>query len=176
MNRIIYALCIICIMLMNTACITVSIKAPSPHSGYVRGVQSEYFEEYLGEEELVSNDGKAHVISIEQLQAFACTHDSALIYCWTPHCQGESCLSPYMFERYCQDRNLHPILWMNYIREDMIPDSLSCSIPVYFVDPKPFKSDLYFRYVDKMVKYLTGKKSYRYLKYKNGKFSEFVEI
>lgn len=161
------------LLLLNTSCAIVN----SMKSGYVKNNPDDFMVEYSGDLDSLVYDGKVYVITMEQLKEHLAKHDTSLVYAWSPYCHGSACCYPPMFEDYCKNHNLHPVVWTTYIREETLPAVGTLTAPIVFIDPKMTGLNLYPSYSGKLIRRLTQQKGewHRFCKFKGNQFQGYME-
>jgi hypothetical protein len=103
---------IIAVMSVFFSC-TISFEMITPVSSYERLTLEEKKDIVLltNEDTLpaVFDTTLFYAVTAEHLKTYM-QHDSCLIYFWNPYCHGELCLSPVIFQQYCNTHNYRFIL------------------------------------------------------------------
>lgn len=127
-------------------------------------------------------EGNAHyvanvyVVTEEQIKDYACSCDSALVNYYAPTCSSDHCVSPAMFEQYCDDHHYTPILVMAHFD---VPHNFAKfdakHTPCLFLDTSKY-NDRTNKFVPGFQKYMTGNpKDYGFWIFKNGRYDRSIE-
>jgi hypothetical protein len=137
---------------------------------------------FLEKDEKISDmivPGMIYAIQSEQLRDFIAKYDSCVIYFWSAHCSGTSCVSPAMCQKYCDKNNYQLIIIAEYYA---VPEMYNImpllTMPLFTINTNYYQTNycnLYIkRFKRELLKNKTCNKFDRYLIFTKGEFSRSV--
>lgn len=127
----------------------------------------------------LKNDGKVYVVDEDQIREYISSEDSVLIYLWVARCKAESCVTPALFESYCDRHGYKPVCILCYFDYPISFTRFDARhTPCLFLNVDNYSKDRVSRYVFEFQEHMTGIDDFvsNFILFENGKFSHFIQI
>ena len=126
--------------------------------------------------EELPRDKCIYIVGEDQLRDYIQKQENCIVYEWISQCPYNSL--PLTVERYCDSLGIVPIFLLSSFSSESFTNYNAKHSPLLFIDTTPYKTDVAYKYMEKLRSHLTGVPEsfpFLYWKFKQGNFVGFLE-
>ena len=132
----------------------------------------------------IKNDERIYAITGGQMHEMIKDCERAMIYCWSPHCTSEHCVSLDYLQRNCNEKSVELFVIVDYFDDAFCQISSLTDHPLFIINSKYYGSEYCKRLERLFFVDLLGENEYknqeenfwyRYIYFENGNFVTLMQ-